>query len=155
MGNGRKKTPDAAKARPWAAYTMEVSARPDAALEQPSAVIDATEALFVMSPSRAETGGTAGQSPDAPVDFCERPHTLRFEMLPGVSPVFDEPVRLVRANPPHVADAHGRYVGSLVDPQVSAILQCLADGFDMGGHISSVQPDGKAGEVRVSGAMAT
>lgn len=140
MGNGRKKTPDVPKARPWAASFVQ------------------TAAISAEAPDENGVGATTGTGvlgrraqPGAPIDYCEREHALRFEVLNQASPRLGQTVRLLLASPPLVADADGQPVGVLTDEQESAILQCLVDAFAITGRVTVLDPDGRAGEICVAG----
>lgn len=143
MGNGRKRTPDVAKARPWAAEAMS-----------PASTIPARRVEEADSASGAATGSQGHAQRGAPVEFCERVHVLRFQTLDAAAPQRDQAVQLLLADPPLVVSTTGQRLGVISDPQATAILQCLIDCYAISGRIVALDPYDNYGEVRVTGRLA-
>jgi hypothetical protein len=139
MGNGPSNTPAANKAAPGTAAAAPVT------------IVDDTRTTVVELAADSLGLGVDGLSPGGPIHYCERPRDLRVETLPGTELEFNQPIHLVLANPPLVADTAGKHIATLFDPQESAILRCLEDGWLLSGHITALDDYRRSGVIRVSG----
>jgi hypothetical protein len=138
MGNGPKDTSDANKAAPGTAAA-------------PVTVVDDAQTT-VVEPAVSDLRLGVNQPPlGGPIHYCERLRDLRFETLRGTNLQLDQSIRLVLANPPLVADVNGKHIGTLFDPQETAILECLVDGYVLTGSITALDQDQRGGVIRVSG----
>jgi hypothetical protein len=139
MGKGPKNTADANKAAPGTAAPALVT------------IVDNPQTT-VFELATSDLGLGADQPPlGGPIHYCERPRELRFETLPGIKLDLDQPIHLVLANPPLIADTADKHIATLFDPQELAILQCLHDGYVLSGHVTALDDNRRGGVIRVSG----
>lgn len=142
MGNGPKRTPDVPKAPPGAAYSMVAAATTLSQIEDDD----------IVARGAVSGIGSSGQPQSAaPVEFCERIHDLRFDVLNEARPQLHQAVRLVLASPVRIAGSDGEHIALVADPRELAILQCLMSGYVMEGKVTALAPDGSSGTIRVSG----